>query len=591
MLFRVDAKEAYPPAFVPEMNGFCFHYPSLRVERWDIPQQKRVDVREIAMRHSCLQSSLSPRGDLLACYYEGNLDVIDVAANQAVFQQKEFYVPATFNDFIRLLLQRLLTELGFEAHYVTMGFTPDSKYLVAAARNSNWVAWQTETRAKVPLPGSVRDLLGRSFDFQSSDRLVGVNTGDPGKSAIVRFPGGQPVTRLRLGDQDVFATASADLILLKPIQEAPLGVMDVNTGKIFMRNKTGALDAFGRTLATEGQTGEVILFDRDKTDASPLARLTLPRGPLGKVRAFAVSDDFRYLALSLRSRGAIYDLATGQRLFHLRGFRGAHIRDGMAWLDFPEKDEQKRAIVRLNLRTRLIEDFSDVGDVHASKYGPYFFEWKPNGKKEDTDRNVTLSVKDAETMEVLWTRYFPKEAPEKYFDPGEDIAVFQWSLKSSQAKDELKNNPALAAKLAQIQDKDGAYLLHVVDSPTGKVLGKLLLDTGRGSFSVSFVCATPQKLVLSDRRNRVLVYDLASGQLLGRLFGDSVNVSRASGLLSLEPEDGKLALYDLERLEKKREYSFPAAITRSRFSEDGSEMFVLTSDQNLYLFELSAPVQ
>ncbi len=61
------------------------------------------------------------------------------------------------------------------------------------------------------------------------------------------------------------------------------------------------------------------------------------------------------------------------------------------------------------------------------------------------------------------------------------------------------------------------------------------------------------------------------------MFGGYAAVSPASKLLCVENERGKIAVYDLESMEKRDEFSFPSSISMLRFSQDGRRLFVLTT--------------
>ena len=72
------------------------------------------------------------------------------------------------------------------------------------------------------------------------------------------------------------------------------------------------------------------------------------------------------------------------------------------------------------------------------------------------------------------------------------------------------------------------------------------------------------------------------------MFGAYAAVSPASKLLCIENESGKLAVYDLETLEKRDEFTFTSPISMLRFSQDGRRLFVLTTAQTVYILDMSA---
>lgn len=583
-LFRIDAREAFRPHFTPDQKGIVFHTAGLRVERWDIPSKSRVDVHEIFTADTCSESEVSPTGELLACFGLPNLRLLNVKDSQTVFEQENFH-QLSYAEYFNIVLGRIL---DLEARYrlMNLGFSPDGRYLVAGRANDA-LAYDTVEHKKISLPGSIRDLVGRSFDFQSRDRLVGVNDNNPAKSGIVRFPDGQKVSQLSLARQDVIASSQSDVIFLSPIKDWALGVFDVPSNRIVMGNKTGALDVFQNIYVTERLSGELVLFDRTKGEEASLGQLELPLGPLGTLRSFAVSEDFRYLAISGRTRGAIFDLESGGRVAYVRGFRAAHFSDDSAYLDFPELDEQKRQIARFSLERSEFTGSVPVGDGRVYKVGRYILDYKPKKKDADTERDTTLVVSDADRMKVLWQKVFPKETPTHYINAGEDIIVFAWRLNSGAAKAELSSDPEVAQRAELAGRKENNYLLEVVDLTNGRVLGKVVIDTGKGSFRIGDVDANDDYLLLSDWANRVLVYSLKTGDVVERYFGNRVNVSRAAGVFSIQTAEGKLSLYDLVTRKRLQDYTFPSPV-RSTFSKDGKQLFALTEDQQAYLLELPA---
>src|SRR5206468_2823267 len=143
------------------------------------------------------------------------------------------------------------------------------------------------------------------------------------------------------------------------------------------------------------------------------------------------------------------------------------------------------------------------------------------------------------------------------------------------AKAEIKSDARLAARAAGLKEKEGDYLLEILGLAHGDVLGKLLIETGKGSFRLANVFAADDWVVITDTQNRVLVYSLKSGDLKGRAFGGYAAISRASNLLCVENESGKLAVYDLNTMEKRDELIFSSPISMLRFSPDGTHLFVL----------------
>ena len=130
----------------------------------------------------------------------------------------------------------------------------------------------------------------------------------------------------------------------------------------------------------------------------------------------------------------------------------------------------------------------------------------------------------------------------------------------------------------------------MLDAKTGNSLGRLLIETGKGSFRLANVFSAGDWVVLTDTQNRVLVYSLKSGDLKGRFFGGYATIGLATNLLCVENEIGKLALYDLNTMEKRDEFVFSSSLSLLRFNADGTRLFVLTSNQQVYVLDVSKAV-
>ncbi len=587
-LFRIDAQEAEPAQFTPDSREVVYHTTGLRIERWSIEEEQRTAVHEIVFQRRCMQSELSPDGMSLACLSSKfELILLDVAAGTPFFEKKDF-LPGI--SFLLLLLQIIVaaedSDSGINLRLVEMHFSPDAKYF-AASSDLATVALDLKARAPISLPGSIKKVLGRRFAFLGPDRIVGLNPDKPEESAVLHFPSGQLVRKLKLGRQELKAATRGEYVLLLPIDKYAVGVMDLNTGKIFMANKKAAFDAFDQLYLSEQRTGEIGLYAVGSPE--PMARVQLERSLLGRIRAVALTPDHSWLAVSQRNRGAVWNLTRGERVFHVRGFRGAHFTGQSAlYADFPKQDEVNRNVARLDLTSNTISIGISLEDLKVTQYGRYLVELKPAKKGGETHKNVILEVRDATNAGVLWTRPYPKAAPWTRVNPETQTMVLYWTLDEDHARDEVKRDPALKARVAAMKEKEGDYLLHLVDVRNGNLLGKLLVETGKRSFRISNVYASGDWVVITDTQNRVLIYSLSSGEQKGRMFGSKSAVSVPAGLLCVENERGQLSLYDLATLAKRSELNFASPVSWAEFSGDGRRLFVLTANQTAYVFDLSS---
>ncbi|MCA1632714.1 MAG: M48 family metalloprotease [Acidobacteria bacterium] len=627
-LFRIEAPEALSAQFTPDSQSIVLHNAALRVETWNVNEAKLKGAREMYVKDGCMQSALAPDGGTLACL-EGNyaLSLYDVASGAQVFQKKNFFKPP-FSDLISMLFMKILRDVlegGADIdvldapEWVGMKFSPDGRYFASGQRSVSFtlinttseevsaVIFDLSTKTSVPARGVLKKILSRNFSFLGPDRIIGHNPGDFRESAIVSFPKGDMLEQLPLVGS-IEGVTHGNYLLIRPVQGYAVGVMDLAAKKIMMANKQPALDGYGDLFVSERVNGELALYRVGQKEM--VSKVSLPRNPLGRLRAAAVSPDLRWLAISERTRGAIWDLTKGERVLHVRGFRGAYVGDdGITYADFPKYEETERVIARLDPSKREVKEHMKMGDASATQHGPskrevkeymmmgnasatqhgpYLVARKANGKDGSRLSNITLDVRDARSGASLWTKTFPKEAPGVWVDENHGSVVLSWPVKAEAVKAEAKLDAALAGRLAALKEKEGDYFLQTFDSWTGRVTGSLLVETGKGSFRIADVFVSGDWVVIADTENRVLVYALAGGEPKGKFFGHRPTASRASNLLSVENERGQLSVYDLSTMEKRDQFNFSSPVSLTQFSPDGRRLFVLTANQTAYVLNLGA---
>lgn len=606
-LFRIEAPEAEPAQFSADSQSVIFATTGLRIEVWSIAEQKLKSAREMFIRKGCLQSRVSPDGKTLACIDTSfDLSLYDVESGQVLIQKKSFYTP----DLFVLLILRLL--LGMESDdvdfadiskqfdWITMRFSPDGRYFVAGARSRNYsrigtvatdssaFAYDFTTRQPVALGGPLKKLIAGGFVFLGPDRLFGIDRENWKNSALVNFPAGTVIDHVPLAAMRLDAPTRGNYLLIRPMQNFAVGAVDLATRMVFKGNRQSAFDFYDKEFISERLNGEIGLYGVDKNELR--AQVVLPRNPLGRLRATALSPDWRWLAVSERSRGAVWNLASGERVFHVRGFRGSHFgNDAALYADFPKNEQMERNIARLDTTRRDATAGPDIKEERVSQYGPLAVRLKPAKEGGDYRENVTLDVSNIENGNILWSRPFAKEAPQFWVDAQGQTMTLAWAVSSDAAKAVIKGDAALGQRLAAMKEKEGDYLLVALDARTGKERGRLLVETGKGSFRIASVQTVGDWVIISDTLNRVLVYGLAGGEAKGQVFGGRATASPESRLLAVENEAGKLTIYDLGSLEKRDQFVFSSPVSLARFSADGKKLFALTADQMAFVLDVAGP--
>ncbi|MGH9799737.1 MAG: hypothetical protein ACRD82_05180, partial [Blastocatellia bacterium] len=445
-------------------------------------------------------------------------------------------------------------------------------------------------RVRLSLKGNVKKLIAGGFAFTAADRLIAYNREKPEKSALLSLPGGEIVEEFPMFPGKLAAVTKGNFLLVRPLQKSAVGVVDIAKRMAVKGNKTQAFDLYDQVFVAERMTGELGLYTTEKNEL--LSVVNLPRNPLGRLRALAVSKDFNWLAFSERSRGGVWDLGKGERIFFVRGFRGAYFNDaGMFFGDFPKLQEAERQIAFFNPKQKTASGGPELKDDRATQFGQFLMVTKPAKKDGSYLENIILEMRDTQTNSSLWTKQFTKEIPRYWVSSQEGTMVMSWPVASKTAQAEIKADPVLKEQLAAMKEKEGDYFLQVLDARTGAVKGRVLIETGKGSFRISNVFAANEWVIITDSTNRVLIYSLANGAQKGRLFGSRAAVSQASNLICIENERGQLTVYDLASLEKRDQFTFTHPVSLAMFSQDGKKLFALTSNQTAYVLDVSGIVK
>ena len=587
-LFRIEAAEAYHAQFSPDSKKVHFLTQGLRVEEWDVEDQKRTAVHELALPEGCLSKALSHDGRVLGCVNR-HLDVslIDVESGAEVLTEKEYFSPKNFGragDYLRFLVY-LWSETGY-GQWIRMSFSPDDHYFVATGAGMA-IGINVAGRAKIPLRGELGGTLTAGFAFLAPDRMLIQNTFDPKNSAVVEFPAGKVIERIPISPhQSMEAPTRGNFVILSPVKDAQVGLLELTTQRFVIGStKSAVMDVYDQEVLMQKSSGTVGIFDFVSHERK--GELELPMSTLGTLRAWAVSPDLEWLAASGSSRGAVWDLSASKRLYYTHGFRGAYFDSNRAvYADFPKEEARDRSIARGDLsQENMVPALAIDEKTAVVQNGRFLVYRKPAGKDSSLMKDMTLDIQDVRDGRELWSRTFAKEAPYLSLYPQSESLVLTWNVQSAGAKEEIKASSSLQSRFAAMQEHKGGYLLEVVEAGTGNLRGQLLIETGNGSFRVRRCFADGDWVLVGDNDGRTRVYSLSEGQQKGIVFGIDAMLSSAAGLLVVQNETGQMVVYDLNSLTKRNVLTFPYGISAWSFSADGKRLFILTANQNAYIFD------
>jgi hypothetical protein len=632
---QIPAPEALPAWFTPDNKFVTFGTEGLRYEKWSIDEKRPVEVRELVVRRDCWEHQFSPDGKFLACVDFGlNLNVLDTQTGKKVFEKKEIY-QLDFLEFFAWVSS--LAREGADQDptgFFYIVFSPDSHYLTVS-RSSRYrfrVRWDAMTVAESENTVVVLDLTAmkptnvgsdikkvtrRAFVFLDSGRILGMGSEKLGDSGVFSFPDGKRQSRFEFAAQQILPTTDPNYVIIKPISNAKLGIFDVSRNAILTGMNKADAAVWHNYVAFESTSGNVVVAkfhsnpEKKGLDIEETNTIEIPAAVIGNLSVAEISDNFQWLGMSSRTRGGVWNLATGERKIFVRGFRGAVMsNDGGSVGDFPKFDTTNHSLALLNPRDGSVSVVRELAEHGARQYGRFVLVREPlkpakepdTEKKNKTDHQssaeetdtsdsslnseVRMSLRDVIKDNVVWTREFKGQAPRFFFDKYSGRLIFYWTLGSASGKNRLKEDPALTARAEKMGNKDDDYLLEIVDAFATKTIRTALIETGKGSFTISAAYSEGSWLILHDSENRILAVNLQDGQIQQRFFGSTAAISPMRNQIAVENYSGEVSIYEVATGEKLARLILGSDVAFIRFSIDGKRLFVLTDEQVAYAFDV-----
>jgi WD40 repeat protein len=584
-VFRIDADDAQAAQFSPDSTAVVFYDKELRVEKWDIATKQRTALHALTVP-DCFQSSLSPSGEYMACIdisadFGFGLNVIEVNSNKTVYTKKNFYT-ATWPDYFALSLARLI---GQPASIFELRFSPDSRYFVAGHQTAS-LAYDLKSGTEVHLPSRIHELLAFTFAFVSPEEIAGVvSGGNFGKLVRARFPSGEKVDEFKLPAYGhLYSTSQSNYLLMRPAATFPVGIVDLSGKKIALAFNRPGFAIYGQVFAGEETSGEVALFAA--ADQRRVGRVQLPDSPLAGARTSAFSSDGKWLAVSGGTRGSLWQLDNGERVFFTQSFEGAFFDHGQMIAKFPQQEKVPSSVFQFDPASKSDKKLYEfaLDEKRVWQQGPVLIKLRAEKESQSlfVRGNSVMEVRDVHTDALLWERKIGKALP-RFFCSHDvlTLVIADWdSIKAA-----ARENPGINAALNSIDAKRDAYILQAFEATTGKPLGAVLVDTGKLSFRVRWAVTLGDTVLVADSLNRTLVYSLKSGQQRGKVQGHVWATSPSGDRILIETGHGMVEMYDTSTLQSLAAYSFPSRISDADFTADGKTFMVLTSDQNVYQFK------
>lgn len=593
-LFSIDAPGAKAAEFGPDSAFIVFDDEELRVQKWDIASRRLVFIR--ALSSNCASSALSPTGQVVACVKpDRELQMVDVKTGEAFFSKKNFFELTPMEAWAAELTAALGDPLDLIP--VHMAFSPDGRYFLAG-HGVYTLGYDITNRTEIKLPGRVRDLLRSSFAFTAPDEIFGA---EALKAVRLRFPGGEVIDQFPFSGRGHFAaSAKPGYIVASPAGTAPIGALDLSAKKFVMGYRTMGFSVYGDVYAGDDVDGRLVI--KKIADHSLIAKIDLPDSPLAGAKASAFSPNGKLLAVSGRTRAAVWKLDTGDEIGFSNDFDSAFFDQETLIVKYPKHEKEPDRIMEIAGTPLAGHKLYDLEADEENADAPPGFRWSRSRAWQDADLllriepvdpkkldHFRLDVRDIRTHAELWQLPFDRPRPRFYYSPAAKTITFVVS-DYGKIREAAKQDPALAARIDAIKGKDGkaaAYLIQAYEARSRKFLGNLLVDTGNLSFRVGRAVTAGDNVFVSDSEHRTLVYSLKSGEQRGKVLGDLRALSADGSKVLVENDKGVADLYNAASLQSLAHYTFPSSLTRAEFASPNNLM-VLTADQTFYQFDLGA---
>jgi WD40 repeat protein len=201
----------------------------------------------VVIQKECFQTRLSPDGRTLACFRSDfALLLVDVATGDHILKKEKFY-QAERNA------ERGIDKVvfSFELRYIAMEFSPDARYFLASSKDGNPIGFDLSSRSVIPVHGSIKAATSTSFVFVTPDEIAGSAGSNGTNSLLVSFPGGEVIRQLNFGSARPSRVTHGDYVLLRPIKDYAVGVLDLKTNDFVRANKQVAFDVYDKTFVSQ----------------------------------------------------------------------------------------------------------------------------------------------------------------------------------------------------------------------------------------------------------------------------------------------------------------------------------------------------
>ncbi|MGA2851895.1 MAG: M48 family metalloprotease [Terracidiphilus sp.] len=595
VLFSIDAPGAAVAHFTPDSTQVVFHYQTMRVERWNVASGRRDGYFELVDYKGCPQTSLSPDGRTFVCLSATQrgvwLKLMDVDSGKLFYDNKNFY-QALYNVHPFSVVARYVSapEVG------TVAYSQDGRTMIVAT-GTKAMAFDLVERKPIGMGRELSGIVQGQMAFVDSNKLVfscdidakNFNTADRFKMCETTFPDGIAIHDFQLGFQWMESVAHGNHVLIGPLPGAPSALADPSTGKVSAAFKLEALDIFDQTIASETASGGVTVGE---LGSQSMDSVDLPISPMPEVAAAEFSPDGRFLALSNRSRSAIWDLNAQKRVALMRPFRAIRFNDqDQIFAQYQDSHLKPGQNSHIDLKTGKVTVGAQYDGMQI-QFGNVLVSTRPMDNFGAFAENTEMDVFDLTTGAHLWSKRFPHLTPILRKTDGDALLLIM-DLAWQTATDEVAHT---GSKLVKTSDNRGEWLpkgllVEILDSRTGEIRRQLALpqavyqDDNHDNRSAALY---GDYLVVHGNENNSTIYRISDGMRLGAFYGTSIAGDGKLGLIAATNREQEIILYDATNGRELKRVTVDHSPRTARFIPEKNELLVLTANQRVFTIDLPA---
>ncbi len=587
--FSINALDAEMAQFTPDSRNIIFNYNDLHIEKWNIDTGQPTNIRDFVDYAGCIQTSLSPDGNVMACISNNGdsvwLKLVDTGTNRMLYENMHF-----FDHYFSLAGTNVRFTPTFQA---LMRWSRDGRYFVAAS-GIVAMAYDMKTHAIVKLQGTLSDLSQERYSFVGSDKMLstcdwGFKPGTPTdtyKMCYTTFPGGQSLASYQMPRGWLADMASGDRLLFGPLSNAAAAILDPATSTVLGEYTQETVDLAGNEVAVEIPHGGIAVGGLKGN----LRASSLPVTPLFAVEASAFSLNGRYVAVSDRARGAEWDLTTGKRMALTAPFRAVAIEDdGHLQTEFVQHELNPSIDPNLDKRIhRFAPGMTRLGD--PLQFGSIAIRFHPRAVTQTIDEDVDMEADDAQTKASLWTKHFDFDLPQVVQADGDKLLLIMDRQSATGNAEASRNGKELVRTADEIHSLfgDQGTLIEVVSGRTGQVdravTAPQLASRRREERSANLF---GNFLAVYGNNNDTTVYRVADGARLAAFFGRALAGDDTLNLIAATNRPQELSIYDCSNGRLLTRYLLDQNVLAARFVTKEKKLLVLTATQHVYGLDLS----